>query len=80
MINIFYLNSVHLVTWNVATQFPDADLNLCSVLNNSRPDILLFGLQEVKSQPQNILADNFLAGEDPWTSSMRQSVASQGQD
>jgi len=70
--------NVHLVTWNVATQFPDADLNLCSVLNNSRPDILLFGLQEVKSQPQNILADNFLAGEDPWTSSMRQSLASQG--
>jgi len=70
--------SIQLVTWNVATKFPATDTNLSSLLNNSRPDILLLGLQEVKSQPQNLLADNLLAGEDPWTASLRHKLAPLG--
>ena len=54
----------------MAVQFPDS-LNLSSLLGGDSPDFLLFGLQEVKSQPQNLLADNLLAGEDPWTSRLR---------
>ena len=71
--------SVQLVTWNVATMFPEPDLCLRSLLGSSdgssSPDIVLLGLQEVKSQPQNMLADNLLAGEDPWTACFSQSLA-----
>ena len=74
----FMLFSLHLITWNVATRFPEAGLNLRSLLQNSSPDLVLFGLQEVKSQPQNILADALLEGEDPWTSSLRSSLAPLG--
>lgn len=70
--------SVQLITWNVATMFPDTDLSLRSLLGSSSPDIVLLGLQEVKSQPQNMLADNLLAGEDPWTACFRQSLAGLG--
>lgn len=70
--------NLHLITWNVATRFPEAGLNLGSLLQNSSPDLVLFGLQEVKSQPQNILADALLEGEDPWTSSLRSSLAPLG--
>ena len=28
---------------------------------------VVYPLQEVKSQPQNLVADTLLAGEDPWT-------------
>ena len=70
--------SLHLITWNVATRFPEAGLNLSSLLQNSSPDLVLFGLQEVKSQPQNILADSLLEGEDAWTSSLRRSLAPLG--
>jgi len=70
--------SVQLVTWNVGTNFPGADTNLSSLLNDSKPDILLLGLQEVKAQPQNLLADNLLAGEDPWTASLRSKLAPLG--
>eukprot|EP00092_Neocalanus_flemingeri_P025806 GFUD01027972.1.p1 GENE.GFUD01027972.1~~GFUD01027972.1.p1 ORF type:complete len:457 (-),score=93.79 GFUD01027972.1:300-1670(-) len=70
--------SVQLVTWNVATKFPGSDTNLSSLLNNSKPDIILLGLQEVKAQPQNLLADNLLAGEDPWTASLRHKLAPLG--
>ena len=42
----FYFHaSVQLVTWNVATKFPGADTNLSSLLNDSKPDIILLGLQ-----------------------------------
>jgi len=70
--------SVHLITWNVGTKFPTDETNLTSLLNDSTPDIILLGLQEVKAQPQNLLADNFLAGEDPWTASLRQKLAPLG--
>ena len=70
--------SVEMITWNVATMFPGADLSLRSLLGSSSPDIVLLGLQEVKSQPQNMLADNLLAGEDPWTARFRQDIAPLG--
>ena len=70
--------SVEMITWNVATMFPSPDLSLRSLLGSSSPDIVLLGLQEVKSQPQNMLADNLLAGEDPWTARFRQDIAPLG--
>jgi len=70
--------SVHLVTWNVAAQFPGATTNLSSLLQEERPDLLFFGLQEVKSQPQNIITDTILAGEDPWSASFRSDLAPLG--
>ena len=69
--------SLQLITWNVAVQFPDT-LNLSSLLDSLSPDFVLFGLQEVKSQPQNLLADNLLAGEDPWTSRLRSDLSRLG--
>ena len=46
------------VTWNVATMFPGEDANLASLLGDhkGKPDILMLALQEVKSQPQNLVA------------------------
>jgi len=70
--------SVELVTWNVGTQFPSEDGSLARLLGDSRPDLLLLGLQEVKSQPQNLVADTVLAGEDPWTGRLRQHLAPLG--
>ena len=70
--------SVEMITWNVATMFPGPDHSLRSLLGSSSPDIVLLGLQEVKSQPQNMLADNLLAGEDPWTARFRQDIAPLG--
>ena len=50
--------SSQVVTWNVATMFPGEDANLASLLGDhkGKPDILMLALQEVKSQPQNLLA------------------------
>ena len=47
-----------MVTWNVATMFPGEDANLASLLGDhkGKPDVLMLALQEVKSQPQNLLA------------------------
>jgi len=72
--------SIQVVTWNVATMFPGEDANLASLLGDhkGKPDILMLALQEVKSQPQNLVADNLVAGEDPWTSSLRGSLAPLG--
>jgi len=72
--------SIQVVTWNVATMFPGEDANLASLLGDhkGKPDILMLALQEVKSQPQNLLADNLVSGEDPWTSSLRGSLAPLG--
>ena len=75
---MFYFSfSLQLITWNVAIQFPDS-LNLSCLLDGVSPDLVLFGLQEVKSQPQNLLADNLLAGEDPWTSRLRSDLTRLG--
>lgn len=72
--------SIQVVTWNVATKFPGNDTNLVSLLGDQKgkPDLFLFSLQEVKSQPQNMLTDNLLVGEDPWTSYLRKGLAPLG--
>ena len=51
------------VTWNVATMFPGEDANLASLLGDhkGKPDILMLALQEVKSQPQNLVAGGRVA-------------------
>ena len=51
------------VTWNVATMFPGEDANLASLLGDhkGKPDILMLALQEVKSQPQNLVAGGLVA-------------------
>lgn len=67
--------SLHTITWNVGAKFPAVDTNMVSLLQDTKPDILLLGLQEVNSQPQNMLTDNLLVGEDPWTASLRTSLA-----
>ncbi|KAL4707802.1 hypothetical protein ACJJTC_001748 [Scirpophaga incertulas] len=62
----------YFVTWNVATKSPGQDLN--SLLdfpsqynkNKPLPDFYVIGLQEVKSQPQNMLMDSLFT--DSWTS------------
>ena len=64
------------ITWNVGAQFPSGD-DLGSLLSDSRPDLLLLGLQEVKSQPQN-LASDLWAGEDQWTAGLRSSLGPRG--
>ena len=61
----------------MAVQFPD-QVNLSSLLPDITPDFVLFGLQEVKSQPQNLVADNLLSGEDPWTARLRMDLSSLG--
>ena len=66
-----------MITWNVATQFPGPGEDLGHLLGDARPDLLLLGLQEVKSQPQN-LASDLWTGEDVWTSGLRASLASSG--
>ena len=64
------------ITWNVAAQFPSGG-DLGSLLGDARPDLLLLGLQEVKSQPQN-LASDLWTGEDGWTAGLRASLAPRG--
>ena len=70
--------TIQVITWNVNTQFPGPATPLAALLPpDSAPDLVLLGLQEVKSQPQNLAAD-LLAGEDPWTAGLRVSLASRG--
>lgn len=67
--------SVQLITWNVATKFPSPHTQFSSFFHDfdlaGYPDVLLLGLQEVKSQPQNVVLDHLISGEDPWTSAFR---------
>ncbi|KAJ9598186.1 hypothetical protein L9F63_011124 [Diploptera punctata] len=70
-----------MVTWNVATRHPEEDLNQMlgfGVMGKAKvqeklPDFYVIGLQEVKSQPQNILLDAIF--DDPWTNSYRDVLA-----
>ncbi|XP_028173531.1 inositol polyphosphate 5-phosphatase K-like [Ostrinia furnacalis] len=72
----------YFVTWNVATRSPGQDLN--SLLdfpsqynkNKPLPDFYVIGLQEVKSQPQNMLMDSIFS--DPWTSTFNKILCRQG--
>ncbi|XP_020281768.1 inositol polyphosphate 5-phosphatase K-like [Pseudomyrmex gracilis] len=68
---------LYFITYNVATKFPDPRQSLQQLLGitpywepTSWPDIYFVGLQEVKSQPQNIVLD-YILFEDPWTKAFR---------
>lgn len=68
---------IYFVTYNVATKFPDPGQNLHQLLGITPcgeqklwPDLYFIGLQEVKSQPQNIVLD-YILFEDPWTKAFR---------
>ncbi|XP_046992841.1 phosphatidylinositol 4,5-bisphosphate 5-phosphatase A-like [Schistocerca americana] len=60
---------LYMVTWNVATRQPEEDveemLGIDKMTDDLLPDLYAIGLQEVKSQPQNILMDAIF--DDPWT-------------
>lgn len=60
--------SIYLLTWNVVTVEPPPIDQLQTLLDN-KADFIAIGLQEVKSQPQNIVADALY--EDSWTNSIR---------
>lgn len=64
--------SIYLLTWNVVTVEPPSSDQLQSLLDLSA-DFIAVGLQEVKSQPQNIISDSLY--EDPWTNSLRDVLA-----
>lgn len=52
---------IYLATYNVGTSNPDQRLqdllSITSQKNEKLPDFYVIGLQEVKSQPQNMLMD-----------------------
>nr|XP_057936438.1 inositol polyphosphate 5-phosphatase Ka isoform X3 [Doryrhamphus excisus] len=57
---------LHLVTWNVATADPPADMSSLLHLESPKlPDIYVFGLQEVYSGPVRFLSD--VVFDDPWS-------------
>ncbi|EFN84057.1 inositol polyphosphate 5-phosphatase K [Harpegnathos saltator] len=67
----------YFVTWNVATKFPSLQQDLHQLLGitpyaepEQWPDLYFIGLQEVKSQPQNMVLD-YILFEDPWTKAFR---------
>ncbi|XP_012550986.1 inositol polyphosphate 5-phosphatase K isoform X2 [Bombyx mori] len=72
----------YFVTYNVATKAPTQDLNALldfpSQYNKNKPlpDFYVIGLQEVKSQPQNMLMDSLFS--DPWTSTVNKILCRQG--
>ncbi|CAH0715694.1 unnamed protein product, partial [Brenthis ino] len=72
----------YFVTWNVATRSPGQDLNSLldfpSQFNKNKPlpDFYVIGLQEVKSQPQNMLMDSLFT--DQWTSMFNKILCRQG--
>ncbi|XP_047740150.1 phosphatidylinositol 4,5-bisphosphate 5-phosphatase A [Hyalella azteca] len=67
------------ITWNVQTSWPEEDMSTLLGLKDVKqnmtsvkkctppalPDIYIISLQEVKSQPQNVVLDMFF--EEPWT-------------
>ncbi|XP_074105660.1 inositol polyphosphate 5-phosphatase K [Cotesia typhae] len=67
------LLSFYFVTFNVATKFPEQDaaqmLGIHHKKSDPSPDFYVIGLQEIKSQPQNVLLDMIF--EDPWTKSFK---------
>ncbi|XP_051173724.1 inositol polyphosphate 5-phosphatase K-like isoform X2 [Leptopilina boulardi] len=64
---------LYFITWNVATKYPEEDLHdllkLKNPVEHDPPDFYIIGLQEVKSQPHDLLYDVFF--DDPWTKSFR---------
>nr|CAD7257915.1 unnamed protein product [Timema shepardi] len=70
---------LYMITYNVATKHPEQDLDCLlgfhlAKANESLPDFYVVGLQEVKSQPQNIVLDALF--DDPWTNALREVLAS----
>lgn len=63
------LCSIYLLTWNVVTLEPPPVEQLTALFERNNADIIAVGLQEVKSQPFNYVADTIY--EDSWTSSLR---------
>lgn len=69
--------SLYFVTWNVGTKDPE-NIELENLLglekspenDKQRPDFYIIGLQEVNSQPQNILAN--LIRTEPWTKKFKE--------
>lgn len=71
--------NLHLITYNVATNTPDGVNSFASTFpNGTKPDLVLVGFQEVNSQPQTILLDAVLTGDDPWTQAVRSQLAPLG--
>ncbi|CAK1556402.1 unnamed protein product [Leptosia nina] len=72
----------YFVTWNVATRSPGQDLNSLldfpSQYNKHKPlpDFYVIGLQEVKSQPQNMVMDSLFT--DQWTAMFNKILCRQG--
>ena len=60
--------SIYLLTWNVVTVEPPP-LDQLQNLLEMNADFIAIGLQEVKSQPQNLITDALY--EDSWTNSLR---------
>ncbi|XP_050430745.1 inositol polyphosphate 5-phosphatase K-like [Adelges cooleyi] len=63
----------YVVTYNVSSKSPNRSLiNLLqweSQDEKNLPDFCVFGFQEIKSQPQNLLLDSVF--DDPWTTAIR---------
>ncbi|CAG2063028.1 unnamed protein product, partial [Timema podura] len=64
---------LYMITYNVATKHPEQNLDCLlgfqlAKANESLPDLYVVGLQEVKSQPQNIVLDALF--DDPWTNAL----------
>ncbi|XP_066985297.1 phosphatidylinositol 4,5-bisphosphate 5-phosphatase A-like [Macrobrachium rosenbergii] len=74
--------SIFCITWNVQTGWPEQGLHSLLGIPNDPvikrttddllPDIYIIGLQEVKSQPQNVVMDTLF--EEPWTSALRETI------
>ncbi|XP_050308563.1 phosphatidylinositol 4,5-bisphosphate 5-phosphatase A-like isoform X2 [Anthonomus grandis grandis] len=71
---------LYLVTYNVGTSNPEQRLmdflSITNQKNEKLPDFFSVGLQEVKSQPQNMLMDTFF--EDSWTAAIREILDARG--
>ncbi|XP_063238865.1 inositol polyphosphate 5-phosphatase K-like isoform X2 [Bacillus rossius redtenbacheri] len=68
----------YMVTYNVATKQPEQDLHKLVGFEDLKssetlPDFYVVGLQEVKSQPQNMVLDSIF--DDPWTNAFREVLA-----
>ncbi|VVC33733.1 Endonuclease/exonuclease/phosphatase,Inositol polyphosphate-related phosphatase [Cinara cedri] len=67
----------YIVTFNVATKSPNQPLGELLQWNGRTeqqlPDFCLFGIQEVKAQPQNLLLDSVF--DDPWTAALRDVIS-----
>lgn len=71
---------IYLATYNVGTSNPDQRLqdllSITSQKNEKLPDFYVIGLQEVKSQPQNMLMDTLF--DDSWTTALRRILDNRG--